>query len=37
MLKYSLYTATHGYDKIKGGKSRRERARDFFQQGLKKK
>lgn len=31
MLKYILYAAIHGYDKIKGGKSRRDRARDFSQ------
>lgn len=29
MLKYILYAAAHGYDEIKGGQNRRDRARDF--------
>lgn len=29
MLKHILYAAAHGYDKIKGRKSRRNRAREF--------
>lgn len=29
MLKHILFVADHGYDEIKGRKSRRDRVRDF--------